>query len=131
MARRAAPREPMTAWLGQEIRLERGRLSFEGSLRIDGTIVDGHLTGPQLVVGAGATVTGRITVENLVVYGNVNARAHVSESAVIAPGGVFAGEMVLERPILMVEEGGRFEGRVRMVGPARRRSSSSASSAST
>lgn len=121
MARQGAgPRESITAWLGEEIRLERGRLSFEGSLRIDGTIVDGRLAGPMLIVGRGATVTGRIDVQNLVVYGRVNAHAHVKESAVIAPGGLFSGEMVLERPVLTVEDGGQFEGRVRMVSAVRR-----------
>lgn len=120
MARRAGSREPITAWLGEEIRLEKGRISFEGSLRIDGTIVDGRLAGPVLIVGRGASVTGHIAVQNLVVYGRVNARAHVTESAVVAAGGVFAGEMVLERPVLTVEDGGQFEGRVRMVAPVRR-----------
>lgn len=123
MPRRAA-REPINAWLGDEIRLEKGHLTFEGSLRIDGTIVDGRLSGPVLIVGQGARVSGRIHVRSLIIYGRVNARAHVAETAVIAPGGHFAGEMVLERPTLTVEDGGVFQGRVRMVSsvskPARR-----------
>ena len=112
---RRSGREAISAWLGDEIRLEKGQLSFEGALRIDGTIVDGKLSGPVLIVGQGARVSGQIKVRSLVVYGRVNARAHVAESAVIAPGGFFAGEMVLERPTLTVEDGGVFQGRVRMV----------------
>ncbi len=114
MARKAAAREPITAWLGEEIRLIKGQLSFEGSLRIDGTIVDGRLSGPTLIVGQGARVSGRIEVQSLVVYGHVEGRVRVKESATIATGGVFAGEMVLDRPVLTVEDGGLFEGRVRL-----------------
>ncbi len=113
MARRAA-REAITAWLGEEIRLERGKLSFDGSLRIDGTFVDGTLTGPVLIVGKGAKVSGKVRVKQLIVYGRIDARAYVLESATIAAGGVFSGEVVLEKPVLTVEEGGVFQGRVRM-----------------
>lgn len=117
MPRRTSPREPIKAWLGDEIQLEKGRLTFDGGLQIDGTVVDGRLAGPLLIVGPAARVTGRISVRSLIVYGRVHARAHVAESAVIAPGGHFTGEMVLERPTLTVEDGGVFQGRVRMVAP--------------
>lgn len=120
MVRRGASREPINAWLGEEIRLEKGRLVFQGSLRVDGTITDGRLTGPVLIVGQGGKITGQIQVQSLVVYGRVDARAHVVESVTIAPGGVFSGELVLERPVLTVEDGGRFQGRVRMASSGRR-----------
>ena len=117
MPRRAGPREPIKAWLGDEIRLEKGQLTFDGGLQVDGTVVDGRLAGPVLIVGPAAKVSGRINVRSLIVYGRVDARAHVAESVVIAPGGHFTGEMVLERPVLTVEDGGVFQGRVRMVAP--------------
>lgn len=102
------------AWLGHQIVMEGGGLRFEGTLRIDGEVLDGSLSGPTLVIGESARVTGSIDVDRLEVYGRVDARAKVGSSATIAPGGLFEGEMVLREPALSVEEGGRFKGKVRM-----------------
>lgn len=110
--RRSPQGEAINAWLGQEIRLEGGHLHFEGCLRIDGSVVSGHLTGPSLVVGEGATVSGELEVERLTVYGTVQARARVDEQAWIAPEGSFRGELTMKTPHLTVEDGGTLEANV-------------------
>ena len=102
------------AWLGHQLMMEGGGLRFKGTLRIDGEVLDGSLSGPTLVIGESARVTGSIDVDRLEVYGHVDARARVGASATVAPGGVFEGEMVLREPALSIEEGGRFKGKVRM-----------------
>lgn len=111
---RTGRNEGVITWLGEEIRLERGRLDFEGSLRVDGEVVEGHLHGPTLIVSEQARISGSIDVERLIVYGHVDASAKVSESALIAKGGEFNGELTLVDPVLTLEEGGRFHGQVRM-----------------
>ncbi|HNX20491.1 MAG TPA: polymer-forming cytoskeletal protein [Acidobacteriota bacterium] len=117
MPRRPAARDAIGAWLGEGIRLDKGVLAFEGGLRVDGQIDGARIEGPLLVVGRGAKVAGRVRVRRLVVYGRVEGKAHVGEAVQIAAGGVFAGDLVLEQPTLDVEDGGRFEGRVRIAKP--------------
>ena len=109
--------EPINAWLGREIRLEGGELRFEGCLRIDGAIVSGSLTGPSLVVGEQATVSGRLDVGRLTVYGRVDAEAVVAEEVFIAPAGEFHGDLRLRTPQLTVEDGGTLQASVRLHEP--------------
>ncbi|GAB4371959.1 MAG: hypothetical protein Kow0062_07970 [Acidobacteriota bacterium] len=117
---RRPPRDAasLSAWLGDEARLEGGTLRFDGTLRIDGSIADGTLVGPMLVIGEGAKITGRLEVERLEVYGRFDGEAQVDESVVVAPGGTFGGTLTLGRPALSVAEGGEFRGRVKMATPA-------------
>lgn len=107
-------RSALAAWLGEDIRMDGGTLRFAGSLRVDGQVFDGNFSGPSLVIGEAARISGRIDVERLEVYGKLDGHARVGLSAVIAPGGVFTGEMLLASPSLVVQEGGEFRGRVRM-----------------
>jgi cytoskeletal protein CcmA (bactofilin family) len=109
--------EPINAWLGREIRLEGGELSFEGCLRIDGAIVSGSLTGPSLVVGEEASVSGRLEVGRLTVYGRVDAEALVADEVLIAPAGEFRGDLRLRTPQLTVEDGGTLNASVRVQDP--------------
>lgn len=110
--------EPINAWLGREIRLEGGELRFEGCLRIDGSIVSGSLAGPSLVVGEQASVSGRLDVGRLTVYGRVEAEAVVAEEVFIAPDGEFRGDLRLRTPQLTVEDGGTLQASVHVQEPA-------------
>ncbi|MDQ7007470.1 MAG: polymer-forming cytoskeletal protein [Acidobacteriota bacterium] len=104
--------EAINAWLGEEVRLAGGVLRFAGCLRVDGRLNGVTLEGGVLVVGEGASVSGRLEVDELIVFGTVDATALVRKSVRIAAGGQFRGEMQLQRPALQVEEGGRFQARV-------------------
>lgn len=108
---------PIDAWLGEEIRFEGGQLHFEGSLRIDGRLDKVKLTGPCLVVGERAEVTGRVEVDRLEIYGRVGGEAVVAEEVLVAPGGSFHGDLRLRRPALRVLEGAEFRGRVTNLEP--------------
>jgi len=110
-----ADRRPINAWIGEEIVVTGGTVTFEGVLRVDGRVRDAQLVGQGLIVGERARVAGRIEVDELAVHGTLEGTAVVRRSAVISPGGAFRGEMILERPVLEVQEGGTFEGRVRTV----------------
>lgn len=107
--------DQINAWLGEETRLEGGTLRFDGCLRIDGKVLDAALEGPALIIGEQARVTGRITVEQLTVFGEADVLARVARKAWVAPGGVFEGEMQLLEPALTVDEGGRFQGKVKSI----------------
>ncbi|HHC71522.1 MAG TPA: polymer-forming cytoskeletal protein [Thiotrichales bacterium] len=109
--------EAINAWLGEEVRLSGGVLHFAGCLRIDGRLSGVTLEGGVLVVGEQASVSGRLEVDELIVFGVVDAVARVRNVVRIAAGGLFRGEMQLLRPGLRVEEGGRFQARVSAAEP--------------
>lgn len=105
---------PIDAWLGTESRLLGGKLEFKGCLRIDGEAGGTEILGASLVVGEGARVSGHLDVEQLTVLGRFEGTARVGEAAVIAKGGRFTGEIILKKPVLSVQEGGSFQGKVRL-----------------
>jgi cytoskeletal protein CcmA (bactofilin family) len=108
----AARGEPINAWLGREIRLEGGELHFDGCLRLDGEVLAGSLSGPSLVVGEGARVSGRLEVRRLTVYGQVEAEARVSEEVWVAPDGALHGDLTLGTSRVTIEDGATLEARV-------------------
>ena len=103
------------AHLGQGSRVE-GKLTFEGSVRIDGQ-VEGEISAQEMVVlGETADVSAQITANTIVVQGRVtgdlNARKRVELKA---PASV-AGN--ISTPCLVIHEGVVFEGHCAMGGSA-------------
>jgi len=101
--------------IGEGTHLAGGELRFEGTLRIEGVVEDVKLSGHALVVGEKGRVTGRIEVASLAVYGQFDGHVLVRESVMIASGGKFTGELEMLRPSLSVQEGGVFQGNVKIV----------------
>ena len=92
-----------------------GELRFEGTLRVEGVVENVKLCGQALVVGEKGRVTGRIEVASLSVYGVFDGQVSVRESVLIATGGKFTGDLEMLRPSLSVQEGGVFQGNVKIV----------------
>ena len=106
------------AHLGQGSRVE-GKLTFEGSVRIDGQ-VEGEISAQEMVVlGETADVSAQIIANVIVVQGRVtgdlNARKRVELKA---PASV-AGN--ISTPSLVIHEGVVFEGHCAMGGAATNR----------
>jgi len=86
-----------------------GDLRFEGTLRVDGD-VSGSVTTPDVViVGPEATVRATIDARAIQVHGRVIGDVSCSGRIEICPGGAVEGD--IRTPCLVIEEGGRFEGR--------------------
>lgn len=107
------------AHLGQGSRVE-GKLTFDGSVRIDGQ-VEGEISAQDMVVlGETADVSAQIVANTIVVQGRVtgdlNARNRVELKA---PASV-AGN--ISTPCLVIHEGVVFEGHCAMGGAAAARS---------
>ena len=103
------------AHLGQGSRVE-GKLSFEGSVRIDGQ-VEGEISAQEMVIlGETADVSAQIVANTIVVQGRVtgdlNARKRVELKA---PASV-AGNITT--PCLGIHEGVVFEGHCSLGGSA-------------
>lgn len=91
-----------------------GKLTFQGTVRIDGTFSGEVYTEDVLIIGEGAEVKAEIEVATLiirggVVHGNIRARDLVE---IHAPGKLI-GNIV--SPQLFIDKGVVFQGQCRMI----------------
>jgi cytoskeletal protein CcmA (bactofilin family) len=86
-----------------------GKLTFEGTVRVDGKLKGEVFSDDVLIIGEGATVEAEIDIGEIIIQGTVigNIRARRSIE-VLAPGRV-KGD--LHTPSLQIEKGVIFEGR--------------------
>lgn len=109
------PGAPGEAHLTRGSRID-GRLSFEGSVRIDGT-VDGEIEAQETVtVGETATVRAQITAGAIVVKGKVTGDLVARTRIELQAPGCLRGNITT--PSLVVHEGVVFEGHCSMGGVA-------------
>jgi cytoskeletal protein CcmA (bactofilin family) len=103
----------LNALLGRGSEFE-GKLSFEGTVRIDGKFNGSIVTKDVLVVGEGAVVTAEIDCGTVIVHGqivgNIKAKGAVE---LHAPAKVKGN---IETPTLMIEKGVTFDGQTKMEG---------------
>ena len=102
-----------SAFLGKGSRVS-GKLTFEGTVRIEGQ-VEGEITAQDaLTVGEGAVVNAQITGTSVVVHGKVTGDITARKRLEIrAPGKVFGN---ISTPSLVIHEGVIFEGQCTMAG---------------
>lgn len=86
-----------------------GKLTFEGTVRVDGKLKGEVFSDDVLIIGEGAIVEAEIDIGEIIIQGTVigNIRARRSIE-VLAPGRV-KGD--LHTPSLQIEKGVIFEGR--------------------
>lgn len=85
-----------------------GKFSFDGPVRVDGTLTGEINSSSALIVGEQAQVNGTISVGSLVVLGMVEGPVHAEELVEIKSGGQLDGDIVTAK--LIVEDGGCFNG---------------------
>ncbi|HEX2567929.1 MAG TPA: polymer-forming cytoskeletal protein [Polyangia bacterium] len=89
-----------------------GKLIFEGTVRIDGTLTGEIFSDDVLVVGEGAKVMAKIEVGVLIVEGYVEGNVRASRAVELhAPARVRGN---LETPSLFIDKGVIFEGNCKM-----------------
>lgn len=102
----------ITALLGQGTDFS-GKLTFEGTVRIDGRFQGEIFTEDTLIIGDGAEVkadieAGTVIVKGGTVVGNIRARESVE---IHAPGRLFGD---IQSPSLFIARGVQFDGRCHM-----------------
>jgi cytoskeletal protein CcmA (bactofilin family) len=91
-----------------------GKLTFEGTVRIDGVLKGEVFSEDVLIIGEGARVEAEIEIGEVIVQGTVIGNIKAKRSIeVMAPGRV-QGD--LTTPSLQIEKGVIFEGRSIMEG---------------
>lgn len=113
-ARQAALGE-ITTLLGRGASFE-GKLTFEGTVRIDGRFRGEVFTDDVLVIGEGAIVEAEIDVGEIIIQGTVVGNIKAKRSIEIHAPGRVKGD--LHTPSLQIDKGVIFEGRSFMEGPA-------------
>ena len=102
---------PSDLLLGRGARFE-GKLTFEGTVRIDATFIGSIITNDVLVVGEAARMDATITCGTIVVHGEVNGNIQAKTAVEIRHSGKVRGD--LETPALVIEKGALFQGGCRM-----------------
>jgi len=101
----------LNALLGRGSEFE-GKLTFEGTVRIDGKFTGTIMTGDVLVIGEGAKVSAEITCGTIIVHGEVQGNVRAKNAVELHHPAKMRGNV--ESPSLMVEKGVIFEGQSKM-----------------
>jgi len=101
------PQGEITTLLGRGSEFE-GKLTFEGTVRIDGKLSGEIFSEDVLVVGEGAQVNAEIDVGVIIVEGNVTGNIRAKRAVELhAPARVKGN---IETPSLYIDKGVTFEG---------------------
>src|SRR5512138_2686067 len=89
-----------------------GKLTFEGTVRIDGKLSGEIFTDDVLVVGEGAEVSAEIDAGTIIIEGHVIGNVRAKRSVEIHAPGRVRGNIVT--PSLFIDKGVIFEGNCQM-----------------
>jgi len=107
VAQSERPQGEITTLLGRGSEFE-GKLTFEGTVRIDGKLSGEIFSEDVLVIGEGAQVNAEIDVGVIIVEGNVTGNIHAKRAVELhAPARVTGN---IETPSLYIDKGVVFEG---------------------
>lgn len=106
-------RDQINAFLGKDTEFE-GKLSFSGTVRIDGRFKGEIVSEGTLVVGETAVVESDIRVGHVIISGEVRGNV-VAEDRIEghSPGKIFGN---ISAPVITIDEGVKFEGKCQMQG---------------
>ena len=107
--------EEISAFLGKETVFE-GKMTFQGVFRLDGKFQGEIFESGNLVVGESAVVKGKVGVQTMVIHGVVEGEVHAGARVEIHATGKFSGNLFT--PVLLIQEGGIFEGHCKMKQPS-------------
>src|SRR5436305_9435615 len=107
-AARQAGAGEITTLLGRGATFE-GKLTFDGTVRIDGRFKGEVFSDDVLVIGEGALVEAEIEVGEIIVQGQVIGNITAKRSIEIHAPGRIKGD--LHTPTLQIDKGVMFEGR--------------------
>jgi len=98
----------ITTLLGRGATFE-GKLTFDGTVRIDGRFKGEVFSDDTLVIGEGAVVEAEMEVGEVIIQGTVVGNIKAARSIEIHAPGRVKGD--LHTPILQIDKGVVFEGR--------------------
>lgn len=111
----------LNAFLGKGCEYD-GKLTFEGSVRIDGKFSGEIFSNDILLIGEGALVKAEIDVGTIIVSGTVEGNISAKKMVELKAPALVRG--TISTPALMMEQGVVLEGAVKMEERAGRKGSS-------
>ncbi|MDI3270041.1 MAG: polymer-forming cytoskeletal protein [Bacillota bacterium] len=90
----------------------KGTVQSQGAIRVEGQVEGAIITEGDVFIGETARVKAEVRGRHVAVAGEVVGNVHAQERLVIGSKGLLQGDFWA--PKLVVEEGGRFEGKARM-----------------
>lgn len=96
-----------------------GKLTFEGTVRVDGKLKGEVFSDDILIVGEGATVEAEIDIGEIIIQGTVVGNIRAKRGIEIHAPGRVKGD--LHTPSLQIDKGVIFEGRSFMEGEVKPR----------
>lgn len=93
-----------------------GKLTFEGTVRIDGRLSGEIFSDDVLIVGEGAELNAEIEIGLIIVQGTVIGNIRAKRGVELHAPGRVRGDITT--PVLQIEKGVIFEGRTHMEGIA-------------
>jgi cytoskeletal protein CcmA (bactofilin family) len=105
-------KDDINAYLGRSTEFD-GKLSFTGTVRVDGRF-EGAISGDgTLVVGDSAAIQADVRVSVLIISGEIRGSLFAGERIEIHPPARVFGN--IQSPIVVIDEGVIFDGQCRMV----------------
>lgn len=89
-----------------------GKMTFDGTVRIDGSFVGEIVSDDTLIVGEGAELRAELDVATVIVYGTVYGNVTARNGVELHAPAHLVGNIV--SPSLLVERGAVFDGQCRM-----------------
>ena len=110
----------LTAFIDQGSEFE-GKLSFKDTVRIDGRFRGEISSENTLIVGESGEIEASITSNTIAISGSVVGDVVAKQKVVIHKTGCVEGN--IETPSLVVEEGARLDGQLKMGGASKKSNS--------
>lgn len=90
-----------------------GKITTEGSIRIDGTMVGDVLAKANAAIGSSGVLKGTLSARNISLAGKVRGTVIASEKLILESKSVLQGDIKSSK--LVVDEGALFDGQCSMV----------------
>ena len=104
-------KDPLQTFLDSGTSFE-GKISFTGSVRIDGHFRGTANADGTLIVGESGTIDAKLVVRSLIVRGSVVGDVTAKERVEVGPQGRLEG--VVRTPRMRIDDGARITARVEM-----------------
>jgi cytoskeletal protein CcmA (bactofilin family) len=105
--------ETVTAFLGKGTGF-KGKLTFSGTVRIDDHFTGEISSDGNLIIGKEARVEADIHISQIFISGAIHGNIIADQRIEIRPHGKLTGD--IQAPMVVIDEGGVFEGNCRMHG---------------
>lgn len=103
--------EEIIAFLGKGTRF-KGVITYNGTIRVDGDVEGEIISSGTLVVGEDATINADINIGTIISSGRINGNIMAKERIHLIRPTILNG--AIKAPILIIEEGVRFNGNCEM-----------------